>query len=309
MDILSAITEHENSLVGVRSQATVLTYRNGIKHFLEFLNEKRILEKQPIELLTPNIFIEFPMWLGKQGYPKSTTSSYLAGVKSFMDFLLIKGVIEINYADSLRWKTVIQRVKSKRESKLPRFPKPDDVPNMLKTVRVMAEESPKLERNIALLELLSSTGCRNDEVRKMRIKDVNLSERSIVVNGKGNKERKVFFSPEALDAMRRYIKVRGFGVNPNHPLFCRHDKGIGKKIEGLTTTTIRDIVRDVARIAGVKPFSPHYFRHAFAIKLLRETKDLTLVQDLLGHDDPASTRIYAKIYKDDLMNDYRKVYG
>lgn len=309
MDILSTINEHENSLVGIRSQATVLTYRNGMKHFSEFMSVKKISASQPIETLTPSIFIEFPMWLGKQGYPKSTTSSYLAGVKSFMDFLLIKGVLEINYADSLRWKTVVQRVKNKRESKLPRFPKLDDVPNMLKAVRTMAEEKPKLERNIALIELLASTGCRNDEVRKITIKDVNLSERSIIVNGKGNKERKVFFSPEALEAMRTYIQVRGFGANPSHPLFCRHDKGVGKNVKGITTTTIRDIVRVVAKIAGVKPFSPHYFRHAFAIKLLRETKDLTSVQDLLGHDDPASTRIYAKIYKEDLMNNYRKVYG
>jgi len=92
-------------------------------------------------------------------------------------------------------------------------------------------------------------------------------------------------------------------------LFCRHDKGAGVKAKPITTTTIRDIVKVISNIAGVKPFSPHYFRHAFAIRMLQETGNLALVQDLLGHDDPGSTRVYAKIYQDDLKKNYRKVFG
>ena len=63
-------------------------------------------------------------------------------------------------------------------------------------------------------------------------------------------------------------------------------------------------------IAGIDKgkFTPHYFRHAFAINMLRETGNLALVQDLLGHANPQSTRVYAKIYPDELRDAHHKVY-
>ena len=88
-----------------------------------------------------------------------------------------------------------------------------------------------------------------------------------------------------------------------------HDTGIGKKISHLTTASIRDIVNEVKMASGIENFSPHYFRHAFAIKALRETGNLALVQDFLGHASPSATRVYAKIYPDDLAAAHQKIFG
>ena len=64
----------------------------------------------------------------------------------------------------------------------------------------------------------------------------------------------------------------------------------------------------VMEIAGIDKFTPHYFRHAFAIRMLSETGNLALVQDLLGHADPAATRVYAKIYPEDLRDAHHKIF-
>jgi site-specific recombinase XerD len=70
------------------------------------------------------------------------------------------------------------------------------------------------------------------------------------------------------------------------------------------------VVDSIAKLAGIDPahWSPHYFRHAFAIEALRKTGNLATVQDLLGHSSPHSTRIYAKIYDEDLEAAYRDVF-
>lgn len=73
---------------------------------------------------------------------------------------------------------------------------------------------------------------------------------------------------------------------------------------------IQECLEDLS-LAGIDPskFSPHYFRHAFAIHILSETGNLALAQDLLGHSDPKSTRVYAKIRADDLQKAHKKIFG
>jgi integrase/recombinase XerC len=309
MDIQTAISTFQKELVGGKAQATIRTYNNGINKFKDYLNVKKIPTTLPVENLTPDIFIDFPLWLGQESYAKQTTNVYLSGVKSFMDWLVIAGVLEITYSQGVRWVSVLKRVKRKRETKLPRWPKRDDTKKMIDAVKTMPEKSPILERDIAMVLFLESSGCRNDEVAKLRLKNINLTERSAIVTGKGSKERRVFFSIEAGQAIRNYFVSRKFGTQDEYPLFARHDKGAGKKVKSISTTTVRNIISDVAKLAGVKPFSPHYFRHAFAIRMLSETHDLALVQDLLGHTNPSATRVYAKIYAEDLKAGHRKVYG
>jgi len=169
-------------------------------------------------------------------------------------------------------------------------------------------KSPRRERNIAVVEFLASTGCRNDEICKLKIKDITDDCTSAIVMGKGRKERRVFINQKTRDALRNYWLVRGYREG-NHPVFARHDTGIGKKISHLTTASIRDIVNEVKMASGIENFSPHYFRHAFAIKALRETGNLALVQDFLGHASPSATRVYAKIYPDDLAAAHQKIFG
>jgi site-specific recombinase XerD len=132
----------------------------------------------------------------------------------------------------------------------------------------------------------------------------------MVVTGKGSKQRRAFFSKAAARALKDYWLAR-HNSEPTAPAFARHDLGnIKHGIERLTTATVRDVINHIAVFAGIEKalFSPHYFRHAFAIKLLSETQNLALVQDLMGHASPAATRVYAKIYPEDLRDAHREVF-
>jgi integrase/recombinase XerD len=235
---------------------------------------------------------------------------YAAAVKGLMDWLVIHDIIQVEYRHGVRIAMAFKELSKKRENKLVRFPKKDDVDKMRSAARITQDKSPIKERNIAIVEFLASTGCRNAEITNLKISEIDMKDRSAIVTGKGRKERRVWFSQEAHDAIQEYWKARKFAQLTDY-VFCRHDKGVSKRHEGVTPTTTRNVIKEVAILAGIdlKKISPHYFRHDFAIKMLRDTGNLALVQDMMGHATPQSTRVYAKIYPDELQKAHRKLYG
>lgn len=292
------------------AKTTRATYSFGLNCFAQYLAEQGIDSNSPVETITMDHFVYFFPWLN-QRFSKLTTGVYGAASKAFMDWLVIGKYIEPSYYDTLRYKKSAERAHKRHEDRLPRSPQKDDVARMQNAVRLRAQESPRKERDIALIEFLATTGCRVSEAVSLNIKDIDLLTRSVVVLGKGSKERRVFFSQVAEDALIAYWTERKSSL-PADPIFGRHDKGAGSKIiKRITTTTARTIVHDVAGEAGIDPskFTPHYFRHAFATHVLSETHDLALVQDLLGHSDPKSTRVYAKIQSEDLQKAHREIFN
>lgn len=291
------------------AKTTERTYKNGINNFLIFLRKENIKPLDDVNLLNVDHFISFMPWLDKN-YSKQTSGVYGAGAKAFMNYLVITKVLTLSYLDTLRFNKSALRSHRRHEDKLPRFPEKDDVAKMLSAVRLYNDKTPRKERNIALLEFLASSGCRISEVTELNIQDIDIGNRSVVVTGKGSKERLVFFSQSTADSLIVYWEVRKSNMATD-PAFGRHDRGAGhKRIKRMTPTTARNIVKDIAAIAGidVTKFSPHYFRHAFAIRVLSETGNLALVQDLLGHKDPKSTRVYAKIRSEDLRDKHRLIF-
>ena len=307
MNITSAISKCIADLSLAKN--TARTYQNGLNRFVEFLGEHNLPPTQEAGKLEISHFIEFMPWLDHQ-FTKSTANIYNSAAKALLNYLLIQNVIQINYTDSVRYQQAVKRSHSKHESKLPRWPKKSDVPKMLQAVHHYHDETPRRERNIALLEMLASTGCRINEVVMLDIKDVDLVKRTTVVMGKGSKERRVFFSRAAAKAIETYWTARK-SRKANDPAFARHDRGAGhKQTKRMTTATGRNIVKAIAIVAGIDPtkFTPHYFRHAFAIRVLSETGNLALTQDLLGHADPKATRNYAKIEAEDLQKAHQAIF-
>jgi site-specific recombinase XerD len=307
MDIQKAIDECIADLSLATN--TERTYRNGLKKFVDYLQTKKIETLDDVNTITVDHFIFFLPWMDKN-FSKQTNGVYGAAAKAFMDYLVITNHLTLSYLDTLRYKKAALRSHRRHEDKLPRFPKKDDVEKMLHAVHNQIEVSPIKERNTALIEFLASSGCRISEVIALNVADIDFINRSTVVTGKGNKERRVFFSPSAADAMQGYWNARG-SVMAKDPAFARHDRGAGHKyIKRMTGTTARRIVKDIAVLADVDPtkFSPHYFRHAFAIRVLSETGNLALTQDLLGHKDPKSTRVYAKIHSEDLQEAHHQIF-
>jgi integrase/recombinase XerD len=309
-NVQDAMTKYIRSIYAKRSENTGLSYRKGMKVFSAFLDECGIEATSSIEKLNIEHFIEFPDWIATKGYARLSVGIYAASVKGFMDYLVIAGVINVEYVHGVRIAKAFKELYKKRENKFVRFPKKDDIEKMCKAVYLSQEKSPLRERNIALVELLASTGCRNSEVTELKIENIDLKDRSAIVTGKGRKERRVFFSQVAADAIRDYWVARKFEAITDY-VFCRHDKGSGKNHLKMTPTTTRNVIKSVAILAGIdlQTISPHYFRHDFAIKMLRKTGNLAVVQDLMGHASPQSTRVYAKIYPDELQRAHRELYG
>lgn len=308
MDIQTAFS-HCIADLGL-AKNTARTYQNGLNCFATYLKEQNISPADPVGELDIDHFIYFLPWLN-ESYAKQTAGVYGAATKALLDWMVIEKYLEPSYSDGVRLKKAFLRSHKRHEDKLPREPKETDVPRMLEAVRAHQDFTPKRERDIALIEVLIATGCRISELIALNIEDIDFESKSAIVTGKGSKERRVFFSAVALEALREYWTARKSSMVTD-PVFGRHDKGAGKKrIKRMTTATARNIVNEIAIIAGIdtSKISPHYFRHDFAIRVLEKTGNLALAQDLLGHKDPKSTRVYAKIRAKDLQAKHQEIFG
>jgi integrase len=151
-------------------------------------------------------------------------------------------------------------------------------------------------RDRAVVLTLFSTGMRREEVSRLDRADVDEGwSNQAIIRGKGERERVVFFSDEALEALRAYLEAR----NDDYvPAFIRHDRARGRaRGRGgnyrLSPLSVWKTVKKVSRAAGV-PLSTHDFRHAKATVLLNQGAKLSEVQDILGHASPETTKkIYA----------------
>jgi integrase/recombinase XerC len=315
LSISNALDLSNDQAIATRSANTARSYRNGLNIFAQYLESKKVSLTGSVDDIRMDHFIRFPAWLAGQGYSKKTTGVYISSAKFFLDWLVINGTLRPDYSETLRYEMAVKQIHQKRESRLPRTPDKGALESILVVLAKWQIPDQKREklismRNLALLWLLISSGCRNNEVVRLNVKDIDLQGKKALVTGKGNKERRVFFNSEAARTIDQYWAERK-NREKTSPAFIRHDKGSGKKIQRLTTRSVQNIVDDVVVRAGLDKgsFTPHYFRHAFAIKMLRHTHDLALVQDLLGHASPASTRIYAKIYPDELEKAHQEVWG
>ena len=315
MNVRGVFDDAVASLSTQRAEATVKTYKMASGNFLTYLLELGIKETDDVSVLTVDVFIRYSSWLASAGYKKKTINVYSSASKFFLDWLVIEGKLLPDYQESVRLDKAYKAVRSKREDFLPRFPKRDDVDKVKGAVyHLKYNEKYKGDllraRNVALIYFLAVTGCRNNEVVNLKIDNLDLVENQAVVMGKGSKERVVFFDGITAEKLKEYWTARGYHA-PGDYVFTRHDNGNQGMHSKITTTTVRNVVTEAVAVAGIPKgkFSPHYFRHAFAIRMLRETGNLALVQDLLGHCNPNSTRIYAKIYPDELREAHRAVFG
>jgi hypothetical protein len=166
-------------------------------------------------------------------------------------------------------------------------------------------------RDVALLECLRSSGLRVSEAVSLRREHFNLADPSAVVRGKGGKDRVVFFSQAAVDALRAYWAARGDEVITRHtgslPAFARHNGPVQGKVVGLTEQGVRYIVEELRKRAGAEwPVTPHRLRAWFATHLLDSEVNLAEVQDLMGHESANTTRIYTKVHPRRLQEAHRR---
>ncbi len=146
-------------------------------------------------------------------------------------------------------------------------------------------------RNISMIEILFSTGIIISELSNIKICDFNFEDKSILIHGKGRKERYVYISNDAvIKAVRSWIKVRKYLLPECSNLF------INKYGNPLSIYGIENVFYKYRDLANINPkATPHYLRHTFATQLLENGADLRSVQELLGHSKISTTEIYTEV--------------
>ena len=153
----------------------------------------------------------------------------------------------------------------------------------------------------ALFELLESTACRISEIATLDINNINFSEKSIKVTGKGNKQRIVYFSTKAKLHMEEYLKTRKGESN----MFFLSDK---KPHQPIKSRALQLIIKNIKERSGVtERVHPHKFRRTQATHLLNSGMSLPGVQKILGHESPETTQRYARLSEENLKNEYKRL--
>ena len=157
-------------------------------------------------------------------------------------------------------------------------------------------------RNLALIELLISTGMRVGELVNLNIEDLNFEDRSCVVQGKGNKQREVYFDARAKIHLMQYLNIR---KDENKALFVSKNK----PHQRLSISGIELIVRKIGIKTDVNRVHPHKFRRTLATMAIDKGMPIEQVQKLLGHVKIETTMHYAMVNQNNVKISHRKYIG
>lgn len=252
---------------------------SGYSIELRFMAEQ--IPKAANEITTADL----RMYLGQfENLKASSLSKKLSVLKSFFGWLTSEDILP---------KDPSRKIKPpKKEIRVPKALTIEELE--------MIRESCETTRERALIEVMYATGCRLSEVQKMNRQDIDYQGMSIMVIGKGNKERIVYFSFKAMYHLKKYLMSR----TDNEPALLITER---KPYRRLSPRGIQREVKDIASRTGItKNVHPHVLRHTFATLMLNNGADLVAVQSLLGHTDPATTQIYAQINDEKRRNSHKQ---
>ena len=230
---------------------------------------------------------------------KSSIARKLAALRTFFQFLLREGVVEMNPAKLV--------ATPRLEKKLPNHLSIEDAIRFIETPDT---ETDLGKRDRAILEMLYGTGVRVSELVKLDLRDIDFQNKMARVTGKRRKQRVVPFGDPAKHALLQYLAVRSAFLQ-NAPLAERDTQAVFLNYQGTRITT-RSVGRMVDKYiticAGIHNISPHSLRHSFATHLLDSGADLRHIQELLGHARISTTQIYTHVSMEKLIEVYDKTH-
>lgn len=320
-----AMKSYVNDVALHQSPQTAETYAQGMKRFSEFLSASGRSPTDTVASLNANHAIEFSRWISQKQnadnnrLAKATLQAYCSSLMRFFKYLLREGMIDLSMSDMERIRSAFHDIRHGYRP-LPQLPPEEIVKQLLDAAHAVkpTPNKPRLDlarlRNIAMLESLRSSGMRVGELVGLKRDDLDNRNHAARVTGKGDKQRSVYFDDPAWNAIQEYLKERNDGARGRAlyqlPLFARHDRRVSDKVLPLTTDSVRLVFNNIAREANIDiVLTPHSLRHAFATKVLEATGDLAVVQDMLGHSSPATTRIYAKVSSKKMRDAHRIAFG
>lgn len=239
--------------------------------------------------ITP-LMLETYISLLHKSYQPKTVKRKIASLKAFFHYLEYRDLISVNPFNKIRTRF--------REPVI--LPKTIPLPTIelflstlyaQKKVATSPYQKLCILRDIAVIELLFATGIRISELCSLKPQDINLEERSVLIYGKGSKERKLQLGNEAVvQALSQYQEanshaMRECGYFFTNKLHCR-----------LSEQSVRHMIAKYSNLAAIKlHITPHMFRHSFATCLLEADVDIRYIQEMLGHSSIHVTEIYTHV--------------
>ncbi|WP_163100715.1 tyrosine-type recombinase/integrase [Peribacillus alkalitolerans] len=212
------------------------------------------------------------LYLGKvaTGLKASSLCHRIRFIKSLFKWAQDENYVTTNPVSSIK--------EPKLDSRIPKFLTEEEIELLREACDTTFEK--------ALFEFMYSTGCRIGEVVSIDRHSINFTEQSVIVFGKGKKEREVYFNTRCSIWLKRYLEER---TDDQQALFVTirapHRMGIAQ---------MRYVIKQISKRAGIKKcIHPHQLRHSYATTLINNGAPLEVIQNLLGHEKSETTRVYA----------------
>jgi integrase/recombinase XerC len=260
------------------SPHTCSNYRRDLDKFHEYLQSCNLNQWDQVDFNRISAYAAHRYRLGRKS---RTIQRELSSIRSFFQFLIRIDVVRKNPALEV----------SAPKSDKP-LPKTCDAETIDRLLTVSEDSDSLLLRDVAIFELVYSSGLRLAELVSINLDDIDLQQRQLVVTGKGNKTRYLPVGSKAVSAVQRWLKRRvEFITEQQQPaLFVSK---LGKRISPRNVQA--RLNRLIQRQGLGQHLSPHTLRHSFATHMLESSSDLRAVQELLGHANIATTQVYTHL--------------
>lgn len=291
-----------------RSEHTIRSYRSDLTGLASDLQSASSREKDQSSIFRHITLDDLRNWLAqltRHGISRTTLARKTTSVRQFMAWLVRQGTREDDPAARL--------VASKKASHLPDTLSQAQIRQALEDLQAKASTEdgtsgdPMALRNLAMVEVLYSTGIRVAELEGLDVDDVDFSRSMIKVTGKGNKQRVVPLTRpavQALDAWLQRGRAQMLSENQHTPAVF-----LGVRGKRIGARQIREVVNEVLRALGSTSASGvHVLRHTAATHLLDGGADLRSVQELLGHESLQTTQLYTHVSIDRLRQGYNQAH-
>ena len=299
-EVLRLLTEYGDYIIGTkgRSKNTVRVYMDDLRSFVQFLCRENLgfRDVGRSELRLYLSWLTTTAGYKKAGYARVSVSRKFIVLRSFYKFLVYKGIVSNNPVSNGR------RFSMKIEKHLPIFMGYEEIARLLNA----PDTSTALGlRDSAILEVLYSSGIRLAELASLNLNQISIKSKEIRVYGKGSKERLVLIGKAAINALNNYLL---YG-RPELEQTFESALFLNRYGTRLSRRSFEKIVRHYAIKASIRPgVHTHTLRHTFATHMLEGGADLRIVQQLLGHNSPATTQIYTHVTQTQAKAIYMKAH-
>lgn len=267
------------------SDKTRESYQNDLDVYMKFLVNKEYLNVSDISDEDIREFLKI-----RSEKEKTTTIAHnLTVIKNFHEYLVKEGLVKKDASE------FIERPKLRKS--LPKTLSMEDVDKLLDIELKTVFDY----RNKAMLELMYGTGLRVSELVNLTVNDLDFNNCLIRVMGKGSKEREIPLGEYSIYYLELYLEKRESMLkNRSCDKLFLNNHGLGMTRQGFFKN-----LKELLRSKGLnEDVSPHTLRHSFATHLLNRGADLRSIQEMLGHSDISTTKIYTHVSDEKVMNDY-----